>query len=1183
MTVPANVTRFLFELIGENESLRVVEFAVKEGISRPFLLELVVAAENDNIDLAGWIGKAGVLTLFHTRHPRVFHGELVSAEQLESGRRFTRYRLILAPKFHLLSYRSSCRIFQSLSVPQIIEQLFDEARIEGNDYRLDLRRSYPVRDYCVQYQESEFHFLSRLMEEEGIFYFFEHRLDRHVMVISDANSVFGPVAHLDQLNYHPKGSMRPDHETIYQFESYFRVASGQVTLSDYNFEKPNLTLRQDASYRQKQNLEVYQYPGRFLEPGEGERYATLNLESHQAGVERYPGVSDSQWLAAGYLFQLNEHQRQEYNQEYLLVTASHQGKQPQSLEEGATNEGSSYHCEFEAMPAKVAFRPPMTHKKQCVDGVQTAFVTGPAGEEIYTDQYGRIKVQFHWDREGQYNENASCWVRVSQGWTGKEWGAMALPRVGQEVIVHFLDGDPDRPIVTGSLYHSVNKTPYELPGQKTRTTFKSQSYPGGGGYNELRIDDKKGSEQIYVHAEKDVDIYVKNDQKELADANRHLTVEKSRFLETKGDEHLTVGKNWNQKVGKTLSQTIGKDHQLKVSGSMMAQAGREMHLKAGTQLVIQSGTQLTLKGGAGLVALDPSGVTIQGPMVRINSGGSAGSATSASPTAPQKPTTPETGEAGKTVKPKTAEAAHQADKVGFESGTAGEAMLDEAPIAATTSSVIKPDREISSPLELEELTVSCTDADGSGAAGMHYLVKLPDGSSRGGKLDKTGTALIKNLPPGAVEVELGEAPDEREIKQTREKIQKALNSIVAEEEQEAARIEAELSQKGFFGQALEYEMAKARGGAKAIWGIITGLKELSDLGNPQVHLTNALKSAWAAYKYSDEQPFLDSFTQNMTDAQFAELADVIGFDPRTITKEQLAEAQALANFVWDDAETRDILVSFAKDYIGAQHSLELAESGAGMATEVALDVLITALTLGAGATIVVASKLRHLNKFKQIGLLIKKLAKAIKKKASFKRKSGQTGGRVDAEQRKPDNQPISIDFESLAKERAIMLERLDGGHSIDRHGPEVSNALLMRRIETGIAPDEKFSPTPASTRFKSYQDWEETRAKALETISRRNSVDLSKPPGPDDPKRYTEVVDHGKAIDDGFVGDKSSAVKVVDVGSKKVAKVYPEHQFVEGITRTTTTVAWSDNTQRWSVVQHFPNAKNWNQTTQTYD
>ena len=299
------------------------------------------------------------------------------------------------------------------------------------------------------------------------------------------------------------------------------------------------------------------------------------------------------------------------------------------------------------MPSQLNYRAPFQHDKPLIDGAQTAFVTGPKGEEIYTDQHGRIKVQFHWDREGQYNETTSCWVRVSQGWAGKEWGAFVLPRVGQEVIVHFVNGDPDRPMVTGCVYHGVNKAPYELPSDKTRTTFKSQSYPGGSGYNELRIEDKKGNEQIYVHGQKDMDLLVNHEYKEDIGKDFHQLIRGSRFEKVDNEQHLTVGGHLKQKVRENFSQTIGGDMHLKVSGSLMEQAERDIHIKAGTQLVIQSGTQLTLKGGAGFIVLDPSGVTIKGPMVRINSGGSAGSAKSASPASPQPPKAPETGKPGK--------------------------------------------------------------------------------------------------------------------------------------------------------------------------------------------------------------------------------------------------------------------------------------------------------------------------------------------------------------------------------------------------------------------------------------------------------------------------------------------------------------------------------------------------------
>ncbi|MDX1693219.1 MAG: type VI secretion system tip protein TssI/VgrG, partial [Ketobacteraceae bacterium] len=1048
MTVPANVTRFLFELIGESESLRVVEFHIDEAVSVPFCLDLVLAAENDSADMPSWVGKAGVLTLFHPQHPRVFHGEVLQAEQLDSGRRFTRYRLLLVPKFQLLQYRSGSRIFQELSVPRIIGKLFSEARLEGSDYRLELNRRYQPREYCVQYQETEFEFLSRLMEEEGIFYFFEHHQDRHVMVISDDNSVFRRLAHRDAIAFHPKGSMRPDREVVYRLDASCRIVPASVTLGDYDFIKPDLTLREDAVQPQQQQLEQYDYPGGFSEPAQGRLYAAIALDASRAGRQQVDGLSDSQWMASGYLFELKDHPNPRCNQEYLITRASHQGKQPQSLEEGAAAEGSSYHVKFNALPADVTYRPPHQHRKKPVEGAQTAFVTGPAGEEIYTDEYGRVKVQFHWDREGQYNEATSCWVRVSQGWTGKEWGAMVLPRVGEEVLVHFVNGDPDRPMITGRVYHSVNRSPYDLPANKTRTTFKTHSYPGGGGYNELRIEDKKGSEQIYVHAQKDVDVYIRNDHRELVEKDRHLKVDGDLFEAVKADRHQITGNNWQQKTGGTLHQSVGGDHQLKVSGSITAQAGRELSVKAGTRIVIQGGTQLTLKAGAGFIVLDPSGATIQGPMVRINNGGSAGSAGGAAPAAPDKPELPETGETGKTVIPKKPETPHQAEKVGFTQGTAQKLTLD-APASSSgagfrNSSIATQE----TPLQLEDLTILCTDANGEPASGLHYTVRLPDGSTRGGTIDTAGRAVVSRLPPGEAEVVLGKVVDEREIQQIRAKIKESLNAIILQEKQEAERIENELTQKGLLGRQLEYELAKVRGSAGAIWGMLTGLKELSDLVNPGVYLTNAFKAAWSSYKLSDEKPFQEAFSASFSNAQFAELADVIGFDPRTISKAQLAEVQALANFIWEDSETRNLLLGFAGDYIAAQHSLEITEGGAGLATDVALDFLITALTLGAGATIVVASKLRHLNKFRQIGLHLKKLAKAFREKATFKKKTGQTGGQVDFELSRPDNHSENI--------APVQLKEPDtnpdsGRSEVAETGAPVDDVGVMD--EAGVVPD----------------------------------------------------------------------------------------------------------------------------------
>lgn len=1066
MTVPANVARFLFEISNENEPIHVVRFDMQESLSTLYAVNLTVAVENGSVKPSDWLGKSGCITLADNVTPRVFHGEIVAVKQSDPGRRLTQYLVTLAPRFWYLQHRSGCRIFQEKSVPDIISQVFSEANITNSDYRFELQKTYSPREFCVQYQESEFHFLSRLMEEEGLFYFFEHTASKHVMVICDANKSFKPQASDHRIPYHPKTSMRPDRSIIYQVSSRRQVVVNSVTVKDFNFEKTHLTLDVEVTKPNPDKLEHYVYPGGFKSPGKGKQYASSMNDASLVRRETISGKTDDIWMSVGRTFDLVEHANDKFNAKYLVIGANYLGEQPQSLEEGAANSGSSYHTKFNAIPASVTYKAEIVHKKKTIDGAQSAFVTGPPGEEIYTDEYGRVKVQFHWDREGQYNENASCWVRVNQGWAGNEWGSVTLPRVGQEVLVSFVDGDPDRPLVVGGLYNSVNKKPISLPSNKSRTTFKSHSYPGGGGYNELTIEDKKGSEKLNIHAQKDMDLYVQNDLKEIVENDQHDTVSKSLSAEIGKNLNQSIGKSANHKIGKTLSNTIGKDANIKVSGSLMEQAGKDIHVKAGTKIVLQSGTQLTLKGGAGFIVLNPAGVVIKGPMVKINSGGSAGSAGGPSPEAPEVPDIPEKSKTGKAIKIKPAESAHQQGGIQFGSGSGKKLKLESPSENSGSSSKVnsipasKLDLEseatgkepsVAERQVLESISIKCVDADGLPAEGAHYIVRLKDGSTRGGRLDKNGQIEVVNLPAGKVEVTLGEPVDEMEIQHTREKIQSALNNIVDKEKQDAAKIEADLKQKGVVGQYLEYELAKVRGGAKAIWGIVTGLKELSDLVNPNVHLSNAIQSAWAAWKHSDDKPFLDCFNQNYSDAQFNELADVIGFDPRSITKEQLAEAQALANFVWDDAETQDMLLSFAGDYIAAQHSLEITEGAAGAVTEVAIDILLTSLTLGAGAAFVLSSKVRHLAKFKQLGLLIKKLAKKIKQKKAWRTESGSTGDTFEFELDKPENRPVEgarIAGNSLyAKNLREAVSRLE----------DAKNAILKARENGEPLPQSPFS------------------------------------------------------------------------------------------------------------------------------
>ncbi|KKN69242.1 hypothetical protein LCGC14_0443310, partial [marine sediment metagenome] len=314
---------------------------------------------------------------------------------------------------------------------------------------------------------------------------------------------------------------------------------------------------------------------------------------------------------------------------WLLTEIQHEGKQPQVLEEGVTSDTQAsdgftqgYRNHFKATPWQIIWRPQLNHKKPKVLGSQSAVVTGPQGEEIHCDQYGRIKVQFHWDREGQADDKTSCWLRVASSWAGDRYGGVAIPRVGMEVLITFLEGDPDQPLVTGCLYHKEHEVPYELPAHKTRSVFKTLSSPGGGGYNELRIEDKKGEEQIYLRAQKDWDENIEHDQTVRVGNERHDTVEANSYSEFKAEEHHTTHADRKSEIKANDHLTVGTSQHVKIGTAQLTQAGNEIHYYAGDKVVIDAGMELTAKGGGSFLKLDPSGVTLVGPGIKINSGGS---------------------------------------------------------------------------------------------------------------------------------------------------------------------------------------------------------------------------------------------------------------------------------------------------------------------------------------------------------------------------------------------------------------------------------------------------------------------------------------------------------------------------------------------------------------------------------
>ncbi|HBO7059241.1 TPA: type VI secretion system tip protein VgrG, partial [Pseudomonas aeruginosa] len=457
-----------------------------------------------------------------------------------------------------------------------------------------------------------------------------------------------------------------DEPVIKRFSLRLASRTTRTTRRDYDFEKPRLLLeagnRPAADAPAEPDLEDYDYPGRFVDRQRGKLLSQRALERHRADRRLGEGVSDQPLLVSGHFLEIAEHPRAEWNDLWLLSEVFHEGKQPQVLEENVTSDTSAstddfqqgYRNRFLATPWEVFFRPPLEHPKPRVLGSQTAVVTGPPGEEIHCDRYGRVRVQFHWDREGQGDDKSSCWLRVASGWAGNGYGGIVIPRVGMEVLVDFLEGDPDQPLVSGCVYHAAHPVPYELPANQTRSVFKSLSSPGGGGYNELRIEDRKGQEQIFVHAQRDWDENIEHDQKIRVGHERHDTVEANSYSEFKAEEHHTVHGERKVELKADDHLTVGDSQHVKLGRAYLARAGREIHLKAGQKMVIEADSELTVKAGGSFIRLDASGIAISGPLARINAGGAPGSGSGIAIKMPLTPGAADADVAGRPLQPANA-------------------------------------------------------------------------------------------------------------------------------------------------------------------------------------------------------------------------------------------------------------------------------------------------------------------------------------------------------------------------------------------------------------------------------------------------------------------------------------------------------------------------------------------------
>lgn len=600
-----------------SQDLKVMRFEGKEAMSELFYFQLEVAMEEVEPDFEAILGKPSMLTIEGDEGTRYVSGILSKFEQSSEPTRLTQYRAELVPKIWLLGLHHKSRIFQEMTVRDIIQKVLTDDSIPASEFEFKLQGSYDAREYCVQYRESDLAFISRLMEEEGIYYWFNHSKSKCVLTMVDAKSVHAPIDGDSKLYFHSATGQEPDYEHIIKFRYAQAVRPGEVMLRDFDFKKPKLDLTAKDTADRDTDLQIYDYPGEYTELGTGATLSKIRLQEAQTPRKVAEGKSNCKRLLPGFKFTMLEHQRSDLNQEYLLAKVLHFGTQIQALKETAgTTTANEYRAEFSCIPSSVQFRPARVTPRPLISGSQTAMVTGPSGEEIYPDEHGRVKVQFHWDREGKKNEKSSCYIRVGQTWAGPSWGAIIIPRIGQEVIVQFLEGNPDCPIITGTVYNGANRPPFGLPGGKSQAGFKSNSTLGGGGYNEFILDDTKGTELIRVHGQYDMDTKIEHDLREHVLNNRSRDVTNNETIQIGVDQTYSIGNNQSGKVGvdKTIkvgnnhtetigvnkSMTVGANHTESIGANMTINVGGNLAETVAAAYVETVGAAMTLTIGSAL-------------------------------------------------------------------------------------------------------------------------------------------------------------------------------------------------------------------------------------------------------------------------------------------------------------------------------------------------------------------------------------------------------------------------------------------------------------------------------------------------------------------------------------------------------------------------------------------------------
>lgn len=713
--IPANTVHYQFDIDGD-DSFKVKQFELSAGMGELGSFTVKLLNADTSREPSKYLTKKATLEILcgtaDNRTKKKFHGYLRQFELEGVDSKAAHFSAVIVPRFWKLTQKKKCRVHvtdrdQNKTIKEVIKKVLQEAQIDADSFAIKLSESYEPYSFLVQYQESDFDFLCRICEEEGVAFFLDHQESKEVLTFVDQNQKFEPAWPFDEVLFGPttNSSNGASYETLTEFRLACHVQHGATDMRAYDFKQSHKIHSGTGTGKSPAELEDYEFPVHFQDQedpaGRMKRLANVRAQEFDAQTQAGEGSGDFRGFWPGRTFTLKEHPSSPLNQKYLCTSVSmfgtesaHVGVGDAPVGMGASTFGATVRC----IPMSIPYRPPRRMPAPRIFGTQTAVVVGPPGEEIHTDKFGRVKVQFHWDREGKRDDKSSFWIRTMQANSGRKYGSMMIPRVGWEVVVAFIEGDPNNPIVVGSVYNDYQRVPYLLPENKTRSVIlKSNSTPGGDGFNELRFEDKKGKEQIFLHAEKDLDVRVKDESREHVEHHRHLIVGKEdkksdqkeliwrdKLLKIKRHQQEHIEGNFKLRVGegdepsggnvdvvieKDRKENVGQNQHLKVGQKMVVDVGQAVQVKAGQKVVLASGMQmhvvgktlviegemdLTLKGPGGFINIGPAGVAIQGTMVLINSGGAAGAgpgatesvqeAKKAEPEAPDKADDDKTGE-----------------------------------------------------------------------------------------------------------------------------------------------------------------------------------------------------------------------------------------------------------------------------------------------------------------------------------------------------------------------------------------------------------------------------------------------------------------------------------------------------------------------------------------------------------